>query len=306
MLQWVNLSPRAFLSHGLDPIDRSESTTFEAALRDPAKARSLTGIDLTKLDAILQFGSPENPVTASFLAGPASAFDGVHDALTRRGFVTSEESKLQIYALGDDGSILNDATMDPADPFGKGAGWSERIAIGNGEAIAAKTWDDLRRMLPIRSCPAVSEIALYARMADAGEIAAASAQLVRALAVSATAFGTPPIDESTLSPNSRELLNLQRLQERPARLTAALLTVAASPAGEIAEISLLYPSRSLAQSAAVQIRDGLQQFAPLPRPSGTTFSARTVELAPSGVATAVISAHFPASPAGAAVREQNV
>jgi hypothetical protein len=302
------LSPRAFASRGADPNGRPANGTFAEALHDPDKARRLTGIDLFKLDAILQSGAPGGEIT--FLAGPTDAFQGVANALTNRGFAASTLRNLTLYSIGNEGSFGNSETLDPVDPFGRGIGRSERIAVGENELTQANGSDVLRQALPIRTAIAAEAVAHFARMAAASQSATlADAEVLRVLGLSPTTLATPPLDQDTvarLDPDSREARSLHRLQEKPLRIVAVLFVLGASSQGGLAELAILYPDRATADAGVAGVRAGLQDFAPYPRPAGTTFGTRLIDFSPGGAVAGIVSVHFPPNAPEAASREVGV
>lgn len=287
------ISPDALRRTGIDVAMQFGGYDFAPAVFDPGPARELTGIDFGTLDGVLQVG--ELPDAVAMLAGADLDPTAAAAVLAGRGFARSQEGDLTVMARGED-HAPDLSARDLADPFGRGLGMAERIALGPGAATVASSWPVLRAALA-RPAALGEVLAEMVRAAEASTRAGSTAYQAAGFSIAAFGAGDPL---PALDPaGALDRLRLPPLPEQTMPAYAVAILIASfHPDQEVAQIALLYADAAAAEAGMAEIERRLALW-PEERMVRTAMRTRVTPAAAGG-AIGVVSVLFTAAPTGAA------
>lgn len=254
-----------------------------SALFDADLGIEKVGFAFPELDGIANFGTV--PHATLHLLGTGIQPEAVGEALLRRPEMERfERLEVTVFAEGEDNAV--DVTArDPAYPFG--GGWrSHRVAVWDGGAIVAYSWDDLEAALAGAGSGDESPSGANTRRWRLADLVAAAATNAPANAGAFAATGLPGaaflVDDDAATGNGAAI---------PA-FEYALYVASTSGASEAVQMVLAYEEAADAVAALNAAKARLVVDIGERYPDGTTIIGRTTEL-PGGGAAAVISVVYP-------------
>jgi hypothetical protein len=227
------------------------------ALRSPAGAKAVTGIDFSVTRGVLVSGPPLLDVTA--VLGRDAFAEGARTMLESRGFERSTIGGFSVWSKGRDAAI-DFMSREVQDPFGHGMGRSQRIAVLDDLVVVAPTTVTLQATLVTvrlpRSCVICPTVAgmLDAARHEAG----ADAKLVAAAGFGLGAIASHPELVAIIRNTDPKLVDRKvdefvrkRLsrQTMPAFRIVVTLATRTGPGG-LAQLALAYGSESEARAGS--------------------------------------------------------
>jgi hypothetical protein len=283
-------------------------TDLRMALRNPDPASKLTGIDFARIDGVLQQGDP--PDVTVFLSGAPGFAEGAAAAFAARGARTLSIAGRDVLAIGDEEKNWGLDAVPIDDPFGRGLRGGHRVASGKDLAVVTPDTPLMVEVLARgTACPqcksfvAMAEAARKARGGAGREIVANGFTVAAHItSVDLSGFFTQSLDEAKAKLEAG--MAAPRTPLPPFLLS--LLLASRSPAGEAAQIALLYTDRASAGIAAPEFARRLEAFLPdrereKPATRGVTYAD-----GPDGSVIAVLTLAYPQGAVRAGLMEHTL
>jgi len=149
----------------------------------------LTGIDFGKVTAAITVDLPPKTTTMLF-AEPGFAEDAA-ETLLARGFEQSEFAGLPVFAMGED-NLQDRAGFGQPDPFGKGIGMAQRLAIADDHLVRTTATPDMQAALDGLETPSTMHGIWTNTISGLRQVAGDGATLEHATGLTMTAFVPRP------------------------------------------------------------------------------------------------------------------
>lgn len=145
----------------------------------------LTGIDFGKVTAAITVDLPPKTTTMLF-AEPGFAEDAA-ETLLARGFQQSEIAGLPVFAMGEDNLQDREGFGQP-DPFGKGIGMAQRLAIADDHLVRTSATPDMQAALDGLDTPSTMHGIWTNTIGGLRQVAGDGAVLEHAVGLTLSAF----------------------------------------------------------------------------------------------------------------------
>ena len=122
------------------------------ALTSDTNPDPVTGVDFSEVTAIFSTGEP--PRTITVLVGEPGFADSAPEVLLARDFSKSDIAGYPVFARGEDYAVDLAAASEP-DPFAKGLGQSQRLALGGDFIMRSAGWPELETALGALNSPSM-------------------------------------------------------------------------------------------------------------------------------------------------------